>query len=108
MVFVRDRRLVGPRNGVHLKQVRPTVDRESQIAIEDAELHPGERHREAGPSLLTSHDDAENADTPRRISSGFRGKPKAAAASEAGRIRDSGCSQVCRASPTAALQPARQ
>ena len=35
---------------------------------------PGKVTARLAPSLLTSHEEAENADTPRRISSGFRGK----------------------------------
>ena len=52
VVLVGHRRLVGPRNGIHLKKVRSAIDGEPQVAVEDAELHPREGHREAGAVAL--------------------------------------------------------
>ena len=52
VVLVGHRRFVRPRDGVHLNKVRPAIHGESQVAVEDAELHSREGHRQAAAVAL--------------------------------------------------------
>ena len=86
IVLVRDRRLVGARNRVHLNEVRAAYTVNRRLPSKMPSFIPGNVTARLAPSLLTSHDEAENADTPRRISSLVPRQTHAATTGETGRV----------------------